>query len=89
MTGRTVQSTKVSIEGRAGGALSTRAEIPPQPTVKTMVRQDLPLQSIEIHGGAEIHLQPTEGTHTGAGGYPKKAVTPWETRAGTCSWHDL
>jgi len=27
---------------------------------KTMVRQALPLQPIEVHGGADIHLQPME-----------------------------
>ncbi|OPJ73508.1 hypothetical protein AV530_005844 [Patagioenas fasciata monilis] len=28
--------------------------------VQTMVRQAVPLQHMEIHGGAEIHLQPVE-----------------------------
>ncbi|GAB0190914.1 AN1-type zinc finger protein 5-like [Grus japonensis] len=27
---------------------------------KTMVRQAVPLQPMEIHGGADIHLQPVE-----------------------------
>ncbi|GAB0187181.1 AN1-type zinc finger protein 5-like [Grus japonensis] len=28
--------------------------------VKTMVRQAVPLQPMEVHGGADIHLQPLE-----------------------------
>ena len=31
-------------------------EIPLQPVVKTMVRQAVPLQPMEVHGGADIHL---------------------------------
>ena len=30
-----------------------------------------------------------EGPHTGTGGGPKDAVTPWEARAGAGSWQDL
>ena len=52
--------TKVSEEGGGGGAPGTGAEIPLQPAVKTMVRQAVPLQPMEIHGGADIHLQPVE-----------------------------
>ena len=35
-------------------------EIPLQPVVKTMVRQAVPLQPMDVHGGADIHLQPVE-----------------------------
>ncbi|KAJ7425646.1 hypothetical protein WISP_22622 [Willisornis vidua] len=35
---------------------------------------------------AEIHQQPVEKTHAGAGGYLKEAVTPWEAPAGPDSW---
>ncbi|KAK4815368.1 hypothetical protein QYF61_001356 [Mycteria americana] len=52
--------TKVSEEGGGGGAPGTRAEIPLQPMVKTMVRQAVPLQPMEVNGGADIHLQPVE-----------------------------
>ena len=52
--------TKVSEEGGGGGAPGTRAEIPLQPVVKTMVRQAVPLQPMEVNGGADIHLQPEE-----------------------------
>ena len=52
--------TKVSEEGGGGGASGTSAEVPLQPVTQTMVRQAVPPQSMEINGGAEIHLQPLE-----------------------------
>ncbi|GAB0188849.1 acid sphingomyelinase-like phosphodiesterase 3b [Grus japonensis] len=52
--------TKVIEEGGAGGAPGTRVEIPLQPLEKAMVRQAVPLQPTEDHGGADIHLQPME-----------------------------
>jgi len=45
---------KVSEEG--GGAPDAGAEIPLQPVEETMVRQAVTLQSMEVHGGADIHL---------------------------------
>jgi len=55
--------TKVSEEGGGGGAPEARAEIfPLQLVMKTMVRQVVPLQPMEVHSGADIHLQPMEGT---------------------------
>ncbi|KAK4831753.1 hypothetical protein QYF61_018951 [Mycteria americana] len=52
--------TKVSEEGGGGGAPGAGAEIPLQPMVKTMVRQAVHLQPMEVNGGADIHLQPRE-----------------------------
>ncbi|KAJ7406680.1 protein pxr1-like [Pitangus sulphuratus] len=52
--------TKVSEERGGGGVPGTGVEIPLQPVVQVMVKQAVPLQSMEVHGGAEIHLQPTE-----------------------------
>ncbi|GAB0207812.1 epimerase family protein SDR39U1 [Grus japonensis] len=52
--------TKVSEEGRGGGAPGARAEIPLQSMEKTMVRQAILLQPIEDDGGADIHLQSVE-----------------------------
>ena len=49
----------------------------------------MPLQPLEVHGGADLHLQPMEETHAGAGGCLKEAVTPWEAHAGAGSWQDL
>ncbi|KAK4806844.1 LOW QUALITY PROTEIN: hypothetical protein QYF61_012565 [Mycteria americana] len=46
--------------GGGGGAPGTRAEIPLQPVVKTMVKQVVPLQPMEVHSGGDIHLQPVE-----------------------------
>jgi len=51
--------TKVSEEGGAGGggARDAGAEsLPLQLVMKTVVRQTVPLQSMEVHGGADIHL---------------------------------
>ncbi|TRZ07264.1 hypothetical protein HGM15179_019843 [Zosterops borbonicus] len=58
--------TKISEEGGRGGAPGTRAKIPLQPVVKTMVKQTVPLYPMEIHEDAKIHLQPMEETHAGA-----------------------
>jgi len=54
--------TKARERRRGGGAPGARAEIPLQPVEKTMVRQAVTLQSMEVHGGADLHLQPVEGT---------------------------
>ncbi|KAF4787644.1 hypothetical protein TURU_167812 [Turdus rufiventris] len=48
--------TQASEEG-GGCASCARAKIPLHPMGKTMVRQDAPLQPMEIHGGPHIHLQ--------------------------------
>jgi len=43
------------------GAPGARAEIfPLQLVLKTMVRQAVPLQLMEVHSGADIHLQPVQ-----------------------------
>ena len=60
MRENTLQDTKVSEEGRGGGAPGAGADIPLQPMGKTMVRQAVPLQPMEVHGGADLHLQPME-----------------------------
>ena len=52
--------TKVSDKGGGGGGPSTRAENPLQLLVKTMVRKAVPLQHMEVNGGADIHLHPME-----------------------------
>ncbi|KAK4822884.1 hypothetical protein QYF61_021103 [Mycteria americana] len=56
----TTLQTPRSVKKEGGGAPVTGAEIPLQPVVKTMVRQAVPLQPMEVHGGADIHLQLVE-----------------------------
>ena len=51
--------TKVNEEGWGGGAPGAGAEIPLQPVVQPMVRQLCPAP-MEVHGGADLHLQPME-----------------------------
>jgi len=59
----TLQTTRSVKKEGGGGAQDARAEsLPLQTVMKTMVRQVVPLQSMEFHGGADIHLQPVEGT---------------------------
>jgi len=49
--------TKVSEEGGGGGARDAGAEsFPLQLMMKIMVREVVPLQPMEVHGGADIHL---------------------------------
>jgi len=62
-------------EGGGGGAPGTRAEIPLQPIVKTMVTQVVPLQPMDDHGGADVHTASCGGPHAGACGYALKAIT--------------
>ncbi|PKU39849.1 rna-directed dna polymerase from mobile element jockey-like [Limosa lapponica baueri] len=53
-----ISKISVSEEEGGGGTPRARAKIPLQPVVKTVVRQAVPLQPVEVHGGADIHLQP-------------------------------
>jgi len=49
--------TKVGEEGGGGGARDAGAEsLPLQLVMKTMVRQVVHLQPMEVHGGADLHL---------------------------------
>ncbi|GAB0181320.1 hypothetical protein GRJ2_000597300 [Grus japonensis] len=68
--------TKVSEEERGGGVPGTGAEIPLQPTEKTMMKQAVPLQPME-----DPTLEQVEA--------PEGAVTPWEAHAGASFWQDL
>ena len=43
---------------------------------KTVVRQVVPLQSREVHGGADLHLQPVEGTPCRSRWMPKGSCEP-------------
>jgi len=46
--------TKVSEAGGEGDAPGAEAEIPLQPLEKTMVRQAVPLQPMDIYSGADM-----------------------------------
>jgi len=71
-----LRDTKVSEEGEGGGAPGAGAEIPLQPVEQTMVRQAAPLQPMEVHGGADLHLQPVEGTPRRSRGMPEGVCDP-------------
>ena len=54
----TILQTPRSVKKEGGGgAPGVDAKIPLQLVVKTKVRQAVPLQSVEVHSGADIHLQ--------------------------------
>ncbi|PKU48694.1 suppression of tumorigenicity 5 protein isoform x4 [Limosa lapponica baueri] len=75
--------TEVNEEGGRGGAPGTRAEIPLQPMVRTMVRQE----PSAAHGGPQWSRYPPAahgGPHARA-----EAVTPWEAYAGAGSWQEV
>ncbi|GAB0180290.1 AN1-type zinc finger protein 5-like [Grus japonensis] len=56
---------------------------------KTMVRQAVPLQPMEVDGGADIHLQPVEDPTPEQVEAPKGGCGPWEAQAGAGPWQDL
>ena len=74
----------VETEG-GGGAPGTGAEIPLQPTEETMVRQAVPLQPMEVHGAAGLHLQPMEDLTLEQVDVPEGGCDPVETCAGAGS----
>ena len=59
--------TKVSEEG-GGEVLQARSRSPLQLVVSTMVKQTVPLQPMEYHGGAGFHAAACGGAPGGAGG---------------------
>jgi len=53
----TLQTPRSAKKEGGGGAPGTAAEsLPLQLMLKTMVRRVVPLQSMEVHGRADIHL---------------------------------
>jgi len=53
----TTADTKVSEEGGRGDSQNVGADsFPLQLVMKTVVRQVVPLQPMEVHGGADLHL---------------------------------
>ena len=53
-------NTKVSEEGGEEVLQEPEQRFALQPMEKPIVRQAVPLQPLEVHGGADIHLQPVE-----------------------------
>ncbi|KAJ7396065.1 hypothetical protein BTVI_148878 [Pitangus sulphuratus] len=47
--------------------------------VQTMVKQAVPLQPMEVHGGAEIHLQPMEDSTLEQLDVPEGSCDPMES----------
>jgi len=70
--------TPVSGEGGGGGAPGIGAEIPLQLVEKTMVRRAVPLQPMEVHGGAGTYLQPMEDPTLEQVDEPKRCCDPVE-----------
>jgi len=82
--------TKVSKEGGGRGVPGTGAEISLQPVVKTMVTQVVPLQSMEAHGGADVHTAACGGHPTGAGGRAlNESAACGALQAGAGFWQEL
>ena len=59
MRGTTLQTPR-SVKEEGEEVLQAPEQIPLKPMVKPMARQAVPLQPMEVHGGADIHLQPVE-----------------------------
>ncbi|GAB0209503.1 AN1-type zinc finger protein 5-like [Grus japonensis] len=82
--------TKVSEEGGGGDAPGTGAEIPLQPMEKTMDKQAVSLQPMEVNSGADIYLQPMEDPTPEQVDAPERGCDPvgspcWSRFAGrTC-----
>ncbi|GAB0186353.1 acid sphingomyelinase-like phosphodiesterase 3b [Grus japonensis] len=66
--------TKISAEGGAGGSPGTGAEIPLQRLDKTVVRQAVPLQPMEVNDGADIDAGTGGGPHARAGGGTRRRL---------------
>ncbi|GAB0189819.1 AN1-type zinc finger protein 5-like [Grus japonensis] len=56
---------------------------------KTMVRQAVLLQAMEVHGGADIHLQPVQDPMPEQVEAPKGRCDPMGSNTGAGSWQDL
>jgi len=66
----------VKKEGGGGAQDAGAKSLPLQLVMKTMVRQAVPLQPMEVHGGADLHLQPVEGTPRWSRGMPEGGCDP-------------
>jgi len=80
----------VKKEGEGGAQTFGAESLPLHLMMETMVRQAVPLQSMDVHGGADIHLQPMEGTSCRSRWMPEGSCDPmgspalWQAPARTC-----
>ena len=73
----TLQTPRSVKKEGGGGSRDARAgSLHLQLVLETMVRQLVPLQSMEVHGGADIHLQPMEGTPCWSRWMPEGSCDP-------------
>jgi len=73
----TLQTPRPVQKEEGGGARDAGAEsLPLQLVMKTMVRQVVLPQSVEVHGGADLHLQPMEATPRWSRWMPKGGCDP-------------
>jgi len=80
----------VKKEGGGGARDAGAGSFPLQLVMKTIVSQVVPLQPMEVHGGADLHLSPMEGTPRQSRWMcMKEAVTLWGARAGAGSCQEL
>lgn len=80
---------KVSRQERGGSAPGTRAEVPLQLVMKTMVMQVIPLQPVEDRGKTNIHLQPMKDPTLEQVMCPEGSCSPQKAHARAGSWQDL
>ncbi|KAK4818850.1 hypothetical protein QYF61_020069 [Mycteria americana] len=69
--------SKVNEEGGGGGAPGA-GDIPLQP----MDKQVVPLHSMKVHSGADIHLHPMEDPHWSRWMYPEGSCSLWRAHTG-------
>ncbi|CAM9264732.1 unnamed protein product, partial [Bubo scandiacus] len=64
--------------------LQALEQIPLQPVVKTMMRQAVPLQPMEVNSGADILLQPVEDPTPEQVNVPEGGCDPMGSPCRTC-----
>ena len=68
-----------SVKKEGQEVLQAPEQVPLQPVVNTVVKQAVPLQPMEVHGGADIHLQPVEDPTPQQVDVPKGGCDPVES----------
>jgi len=82
----TLQTPRSVKKKGGGGARDAGADsLPLQPMMNTVVRQVVSLQPMDVHGGADLHLQPVEGTPHRSRWVPEAGCDP----VGSLRWSRL